>query len=43
VEVARQEANTQARPWGENGPAPQEVWQRRQRITKEERERFAAE
>ena len=23
--AARQEANTQARPWGENGPTPQEV------------------
>jgi DNA-binding transcriptional MerR regulator len=42
VEAARQEANRQARPWGENGPSPQQVWERRQRITTEERERFAA-
>jgi transposase InsO family protein len=41
VEAARQEANTQARPWGENGPTPQQVWQRRQPISAEERERFA--
>jgi transposase InsO family protein len=42
VEAARQEANSQARPWGENGPTPQEVWQSRQRLSDEERERFAA-
>jgi hypothetical protein len=42
VEAARQEANSQARPWGENGPTPQEVWQSRQRISDEERERFVA-
>jgi transposase InsO family protein len=41
VEAARQEANEQARPWGENGPAPSEVWQKRQRISNEERKRFA--
>src|SRR5215472_12496299 len=42
VEAARQEANTQARPWGENGPSPEQVWQKRERIREEERERFAA-
>ena len=42
VEAARQEANRQARPWGENGPSPFQVWQKRERVTDEERERFAA-
>jgi hypothetical protein len=42
VEAARQEANRQARPWGENGPSPFQVWQERERISTEERERFAA-
>jgi hypothetical protein len=40
VEAARREANEQARPWGENGPSPNAVWHKRQRITAEERGRF---
>jgi hypothetical protein len=42
VEAARQEANRQAWPWGENGPSPQEVSDSRQRISAAERERFGA-
>lgn len=42
LEAARQEANRQARPWGENGPSPEQVWQQRTPISAEERERFAA-
>jgi hypothetical protein len=41
VEAARQEANREARPWGENGPSPQQVWERRQPISSEERVVFA--
>jgi transposase InsO family protein len=41
AEVARQEANQTARPWGVNGPTPEEAWQGRVPITAAEREAFA--
>ena len=40
MEAARQEANTLAHPFGENGPTPAERWQKRERITLEERRCF---
>jgi transposase InsO family protein len=42
VEAARQEANREARPWGENGPSPEQVWRKRTPLSAEERDRFAA-
>ncbi len=41
LELARLEANETARPWGMNGPTPEEVWQGRTPITEEERALFA--
>jgi transposase InsO family protein len=40
VEAARWEANTLAYPFGENGPTPEDVWQKRQQVTEQERRRF---
>jgi hypothetical protein len=40
IEAARREANEQARPWGENGPSPQEAWDNRTRISDQARRRF---
>src|SRR5262249_4183101 len=37
------EANATARPHGESGPAPEELWQHRPPITREERMLFQAE
>jgi transposase-like protein len=42
VEAARLEANETARPWGLNGPTPDELWQQRSPITAEERRMFLA-
>jgi transposase InsO family protein len=40
VEAARLEANETARPWGNDGPTPEQMWQGRQSITTEERTAF---
>jgi hypothetical protein len=42
VERARQLANTLSRPWGSDGPTPEEAWQGRTPITAEERTLFLA-
>ena len=42
VEHARQLANTISRPWGEDGPTPDEAWQAREPIDVEERGKFQA-
>ncbi len=42
-EAARAQANETARPWGANGPTPDEVWKNRKPITREEHEAFARE
>jgi hypothetical protein len=41
LEIARQEANQTARPWGVNGPTPQEAWLSRQPVAAKERSAFA--
>jgi transposase InsO family protein len=41
AEAARLQANATARPWGPHGPFPEEAWQRRLRISPEERAAFA--
>jgi hypothetical protein len=43
VEAARRQANETARPWGVNGPTPQDVWESRERITWSQRQAFARE
>jgi hypothetical protein len=40
VEAARLQANLTARPWGDRGPTPQEVWDRRTPITEDHRRTF---
>ena len=40
VSAAHSEANATARPQGETGPTPNELWDRRRRITAEERRLF---
>jgi len=40
VEQARQLANTISRPWGRQGPTPEETWQARKPITAEQRGEF---
>jgi transposase InsO family protein len=42
AEAARQEANATARPRGPAGPAPEELWQGRPKISAGQRERFVA-
>jgi transposase InsO family protein len=42
VEAGRLEANATARPRGETGPTPEEIWTNRDRLTGEQRKRFAA-
>lgn len=42
IEAARLEANATSRPWGESGPTPDEVWQKRVPITDIERRMFLA-
>jgi hypothetical protein len=42
LERARQLANTISRPWGHDGPTPEEAWQQRAPITDDERARFQA-
>jgi transposase InsO family protein len=41
TEAARLEANETARPWGVNGPTPDQAWQARMLIRPEERRTFA--
>lgn len=41
-ERARQIANQCTRPWGKDGPTPQEVWRRRAPMDDNQRRRFAA-
>jgi hypothetical protein len=40
LDKARQLANTISRPWGHEGPTPEEAWQQRTLITDQEREQF---
>jgi len=40
LEAARLQANLTARPWGDLGPTPQQVWDRRMPITKDQRRTF---
>lgn len=40
LEAARLQANLTARPWGDRGPTPQEVWNRRTPITQHQRRAF---
>src|SRR5258708_30047029 len=42
VEAARLEANATARPRGETGPTPDEMWANRPSLTTEDRQCFAA-
>jgi transposase InsO family protein len=42
VEMARREANAQARPWGRNGASPEERWNNRTPISPEQRAAFGA-
>ncbi len=42
VEAARIEANLQSRPWGRNGLAPIDVWEKRAGIADDERRQFLA-
>jgi hypothetical protein len=43
LEYARTLTNTISRPWGHEGPTPDEAWQARAAVTDEERAEFAAE
>jgi transposase InsO family protein len=43
LEEARQLAGTLSRPWGRNGPSPDQVWRSRPPIRPEQREAFQAE
>jgi transposase InsO family protein len=42
VEAAVRQANETARPWGRNGPTPDEAWRHRLPLPNEEREQFLA-
>jgi hypothetical protein len=41
LESACQLANRIARPWGHQGPSPEQAWEARQRVSPTERQRFA--
>jgi hypothetical protein len=43
LEHARQLANTMSRPWGADGPTPEQAWNQRAPITDDERHTFALE
>jgi transposase InsO family protein len=43
LDAARDLANTVTRPWGHQGPCPDEVWQQREPITDQQRDEFARE
>ena len=43
LDAARLLANSITRPWGHQGPSPDEAWQQRDAITEEQRDEFARE
>ena len=43
LDAARHLANTITRPWGHQGPCPNEAWQQREPITDQQRDGFARE
>ena len=43
LEAAQRLSNAIARPWGHDGPSPEQAWQQRVAITTEERDAFQAE
>ena len=43
LDAARHLANTITRPWGHQGPCPDEAWQQREPITDQQRDEFARE
>jgi hypothetical protein len=41
LDAARQLSNSISRPWGQQGPSPDDVWQHREPITEHQRDEFA--